>query len=152
MLTPNALPCDDSDVCTTDDLCALGECVPGETVDCDDAELCTDDSCDGQIGCIQTPNALPCDDGNACTTADGCTDGSCKSTEATECSDAEPCTDDKCDPQTGCVFEPNTAPCDDLDACTTGDSCAAGSCVGAEAAKCDDDNGCTEDSCDAANG
>src|SRR5207244_3656749 len=62
------------------------------------------------------------------------------------CDDGNPCTDDSCNPLTGCVHTPNTAPCDDLDACTTGDTCAGGRCVGTPRS-CDDGNLCTADAC-----
>jgi hypothetical protein len=49
------------------------------------------------------------------------------------CDDGNPCTDDHCDSSTGafvCVHDPNTAPCDDGDLCTTGDHCDSGVCSG----------------------
>ncbi len=46
----------------------------------------------------------------------------------------------------------NTAGCDDGDACTTSDTCAAGGCVGGAPPNCDDGNVCTDDSCDPASG
>ena len=44
------------------------------------------------------------------------------------------------------------APCSDGSACTTGDVCADGICVGGAAPTCDDGNVCTDDSCNAALG
>ena len=41
--------------------------------------------------------------------------------------------------------------CDDGNACTVGDVCAA-VCTGGSAADCDDGNACTADSCDVATG
>jgi len=38
-------------------------------------------------------------------------------------------------------------PCNDLDACTQGDFCRTGTCIGAGATDCDDKNPCTIDSC-----
>src|SRR5207253_6869352 len=76
------------------------------------------------------PNTAPCTDGNACTTADTCGGGVCVGGPAPNCNDANVCTDDSCDPATGCVNTPNTAPCTDGNACTTADTCAGGVCVG----------------------
>ena len=39
-----------------------------------------------------------------------------------------------------------------VDACTTADTCAAGTCVGGAPPDCDDANVCTDDSCDPASG
>ncbi|MFT7623278.1 MAG: hypothetical protein ACI9WU_002461 [Myxococcota bacterium] len=72
--------------------------------------------------------------------------------EEGECSDDNPCTDDSCDPAVGCIFTDNTEPCDDWDACTADDTCAAGSCVGGEAPVCDDSDPCTPDFCESATG
>lgn len=42
--------------------------------------------------------------------------------------------------------------CDDGNACTTGDYCAAGSCLNTGATSCDDGSACTADSCDSKKG
>lgn len=62
--------------------------------------------------------------------------------------DDDVCTDDTCDPIAGCGYAFNTAECDDGDACTTDDTCAAGACVGGAALACDDGDVCTDDGCD----
>ena len=41
----------------------------------------------------------------------------------------------------------NTGPCDDGNACTSGDVCFAGSCQAGGQASCDDNNPCTSDGC-----
>ncbi|MBT9556815.1 MAG: hypothetical protein IV100_12345, partial [Myxococcales bacterium] len=46
----------------------------------------------------------------------------------------------------------NTAACDDGNACTAGDVCAAKACVSGSAISCDDGNVCSDDSCDPASG
>jgi len=144
----NTLPCDDGDACTTDDKCTDGECVGGPGPDCDDQNSCTDDSCDIKGGCTHVNNSSPCDDGDACTTGDACADGTCVGGPGPDCDDQNPCTDDSCDPEGGCRHASNTLPCDDGDACTTGDTCADGTCVGGAGPECDDQNACTDDSCD----
>lgn len=91
----------------------------------------------------------PCDDGNLCTT-DYCdpTADTCAHVPI-RCDDNSPCTTDGCSPTIGCQFvlRPNGEPCSDGNACTTGDHCQAGSCVGT-ATGCDDGNACTYDYCD----
>ena len=142
-----SLPCDDGNPCTTADTCSAGACVGGAASDCDDADVCTDDTCDPSVGCVSTNNTAACDDGNACTAGDTCSAGACLSGPSVDCEDGNGCTDDSCDPGTGCRNDANTLACDDGDACTTADSCSAGTCVGGPAPDCDDGNQCTADSC-----
>jgi hypothetical protein len=49
---------------------------------------------------------------------------------------------------TGCVHAPNSRVCEDGDACTEVDACAGGSCQPGDALDCDDEDPCTDDSCD----
>ncbi|NUN12908.1 MAG: lamin tail domain-containing protein [Myxococcales bacterium] len=63
------------------------------------------------------------------------------------CNDGSSCTTDTCDPVLGCVFVPNTEPCDDGDDCTAVDLCQGGSCIGTGKLTCDDGNPCTDDLC-----
>ena len=52
----------------------------------------------------------------------------------------------------GAIIELSSGnPCDDYNACTTGDTCNMGTCVGTPI-NCDDGNPCTTDSCDPVNG
>ncbi len=148
----NANPCDDGNVCTTGDACKSGTCQGVGALNCDDANNCTLDWCDPVEGCVHQDNDGPCDDGNNCTTGDACSGGVCKSTGILECDDNNPCTSDTCEPGPGCVFNDNTMPCNDGDACTTGDVCADGACVSTGVLGCDDGNPCTDDSCDAEEG
>ncbi len=150
--TNNTAPCDDGNACTAADTCSGGSCAGGPAPNCDDGKGCTDDACNPATGCIHTNNTAPCDDGNACTTADTCSGGSCAGGPAPNCDDGNGCTDDACNPATGCVHTNNTAPCDDGNACTTADACSGGSCAGGPAPNCDDGNGCTDDSCNPATG
>ena len=149
---PNDAPCDDGDVCTSDDLCQGGSCAPGPGLPCDDGNPCTDDSCDPLTGCVYTPNSSSCDDGNACTDGDVCAGGSCVGGPPLGCADGNPCTDDSCVPSAGCVHAFNISPCEDGDACTVGDLCGDGACVGGAPLNCADDNPCTDDLCDAVAG
>src|SRR5207237_499794 len=123
-------------------------CDGGAPLNCDDRNGCTDDSCNPATGCVHTNNSAPCEDNDACTTADTCAGGQCVGGPALNCDDANGCTADSCNPTRGCVHTNNTAPCIDGNACTTADTCAGGRCVGGPAPLCDDGNPCTADSCD----
>lgn len=124
-------PCEDGNPCTAADSCIDGACVPGPPADCADDNPCTLDLCDADAGCVQLPTESPCCQGIA-----------------SVCDDADPCTTDVCDPLTAdCSYELSDAVCDDGSACTVGDACVGGSCLGAELS-CDDANPCTTDACD----
>jgi slime mold repeat-containing protein/thrombospondin type 3 repeat protein len=130
----SGIPCNDNNVCTLEDtLQCIGNrlvCVGNIPRDCNDDRGCTLDTCDPSRGCVNTVN----------------------------CDDHDPCTLDTCPgPPSGpfCVYRPLSGPCDDGDACTTGDQCVATGdflqpavCRGISL--CDDGNPCTDDHCDAA--
>ena len=149
--TANSAPCQDGNLCTVQDICQDGECQPGGPLGCNDGNLCTDDSCDPQSGCVFGANDAQCNDYNPCTDGDHCAEGLCIPTEMLVCDDANICTDDSCSPLKGCVYQLNTAPCDDGNECTQNDKCGNGWCLGTTAA-CEDFNPCTDDSCDPGTG
>ncbi len=156
--TPKAdgTPCDaDGSVCTKADGCAAGTCTPGTADPCDDKNPCTTDSCNPKTGCDQTQNQGQCDaDGSACTVDDACKLGSCVAGSAKVCDDGNPCTKDSCDAASGsCKAENLQAGCDDGNGCTQNDVCGAGqsgkwACQGGIAKECNDQLGCTVDSCE----
>jgi hypothetical protein len=134
---PDDQPCDDGNPCTLDEACFFGECYG--------VNLCT---------CAADADCAPYDDGDACNGALACRDGACEVAPGSVvlCGDPAglPCTRRSCDPTSGqCVTTPahDDAPCLDLDACTTGEVCAAGQCGGGESRACDDLNPCTADFC-----
>ncbi|MBI5609160.1 MAG: hypothetical protein HY902_09790, partial [Deltaproteobacteria bacterium] len=94
----------------------------------------------------------PCNDNDACTTGDVCSGGKCAGPGSLDCDDGNPCSNDSCDKSNGCQHVNNTVACNDSDACTTGDVCSGGKCGGPSALNCDDNNVCTNDSCDKAQG
>jgi len=149
---PTEGPCSDGDVCTLNDLCAVGKCVPGATMNCDDGNPCTADSCDPKTGCSHLPgnDGAKCDDGNACTNNDLCASGKCAGNELVSCDDGNACTSNICDPLAGCKFPSvqDATPCNDGNACTPTDACVAGKCEGSGALQCNDGAVCTTDSCD----
>jgi uncharacterized repeat protein (TIGR01451 family) len=150
--TNNSAPCNDHNACTTNDTCSAGSCAGGPPPDCSDNNVCTDDGCNPTSGCTHVNNNAPCDDGNACTTADACSAGGCVGGPPPDCNDNNVCTDDSCDSGSGCMHTNNTNACNDGDACTTGDTCSGGSCHGGGPTNCDDGNACTTDSCTSPSG
>ncbi len=151
--TLNSGPCNDGDLCSTNDQCHLGECMGASTLVCNDNNPCTDDSCLPQTGCAFVANAALCDDGNACTEGDHCAKGWCLPANILVCDDLNPCTDDSCQSEAGCAFVANAAACDDGNLCTLGDQCGGSSCQpGVSSLDCNDDNDCTSDGCDATTG
>jgi cysteine-rich repeat protein len=146
----NTQPCDDGDTCTLQDVCADGSCASGaKALTCDDGNPCTDDACDSGLGCVFIPNDGACDDNNACTLNDVCKAGNCGGTGALGCDDGNPCTLDTCLLEGGCDHQATDGGCSDGDACTANDNCVQGQCVVGASVGCDDNNPCTEDSCDA---
>jgi len=190
--------CDDGSYCSGVETCVDGFCQRGTVVDCDDgidctddscnevtrscwhdpdptscddSNVCTDDVCDLALGCVNTPNTGPCNDGLYCNGADTC-DGagnctvhagdpcaasglSCDETldtcadciQDSQCDDSNPCTDDAC-VATVCENTPNTDACNDGLVCTTGDVCSGGVCQGtADHTACNDGVACTVDRC-----
>ena len=150
----NAAPCTDGDVCTTLDTCNEGECTPGPLLDCDDGDACNGlETCDTATGC-KAAAPLECNDNNPCNGIELCdpVDG-CQGGDEVDCADGNVCTDDICDPMQGCVHTALTGhECEDGNACTELDICQDGLCVGSGVPECDDDNPCTDNVCDPAQG
>jgi len=155
----NSLDCDDGDACTIDDQCSGGSCAPGDDYDCSDGNICTQDICVPQGGeptCTNLPTTGACDDENACTDNDQCANAACVG-EIIECDDENICTQNTCDTATGCSYpaEADGFVCDDLNGCTTGDSCLDGECQSGTWTfnccnsddDCEDNYECTSDTC-----
>ncbi len=132
---------------------------PKTVVSCDTTKdgACATTVCQPGSGkCIAQPkkDGLACDaDSSLCTQNDSCKSGVCTAGVLAKCDDNNPCTNDACDPAKGCVTTNNTAKCDaDGDACTVDDTCKAGACVKGTPKDCDDNEPCTEDGCNKADG
>jgi slime mold repeat-containing protein len=164
----DSTPCADTDgnLCTTAG-CEQGSCVQAHvtTVCQPDNNPCTSDlACNPATGTCDHPpvgDSTPCPDtdGNLCTTA-GCEQGTCVQAHVTTpCTpDNNPCTSDpECNPATGTCDHPPVAdstPCPDTDgnACTTA-GCEQGVCVQPHVeTTCNDNNPCTDDSCNPGTG
>jgi hypothetical protein len=144
---PNADECNDDNPCTENDACSNGWCAGIATV-CNDFNVCTDDSCNPDSGCEYTANTQPCNDNNPCTIGDHCNNSSCEGEGMDDCDDGNICTDDECDPDSGCFHAANSAQCNDGNACTTGEVCANKTCTPGVAVVCNDNDICTDDSCE----
>ena len=118
----NTAPCDDQNVCTLNDHCHLGACLPGSAMVCDDNNVCTGDECDEEVGCQFPPNSAACSDGNECTVGDHCEQGACKWDQFADCNDSNVCTTDTCDAESGCNHVDNNAVC-------PGGTCSGGECL-----------------------
>jgi len=154
---------EDGDLCNGTLYCTLEEwpyeCAtePGTMIECPEPAdgpdaVCLKAFCGPETGeCSLVPDheGYACEDGDACTIGDTCVEGVCTAGVPPICKDDNPCTDDSCDSLEGCMFAPNTQPCEDGDVCTTGDTCVDGVCTGAEPLVCDDGNVCNgAESCD----
>ncbi len=113
----------DGNLCTLDDSCNDGVCIPGTMMmGCPaDANPCTDEVCNPMTGLceIVNDNTNLCSDNSACTTMDACVNGVCIGSVPPNCDDGFACTTDTCSALAGCMHTPNNAACDDGDACTT---------------------------------
>ncbi len=147
----NSAGCDDSDPCTVADACQEGQCV-GFPVDCacsgPAAEECAaledGNACNGTLLCDTTTFPYQC-------AVDPVTVVSCPEPEGANAF----CLEASCDPASGdCSIVPDHEglACDDGNACTLDDRCAAGVCAGNVPINCNDGNPCTDDSCDPAAG
>jgi len=128
------------------------ECVAA--ADCADGDPCTDDLC--QAGtCTHPDNTASCDDADPCTTADVCRAGTCAGA-ALDCAPmSDTCGVAACNPATGtCERAPvdDGTPCNDTNACTVQDACAAGTCRGRPKDCTGFGNACTTGTCSPATG
>jgi MYXO-CTERM domain-containing protein len=150
--------CDDQNGCTDSDACtAAGVCVGSGGPDCDDGDPCTKNQCSNSA-CYHTEyeaEGTPCLNANKCLVNTTChSNGECTSLEEKNCDDNNPCTVDSCDPESGCVNEPdNTLECDDGNVCTLGDRCVEGVCTPESGVECAPIDECHEaGECDPTNG
>jgi hypothetical protein len=103
----------------------------------DDGDLlidCADPDCNGQA----------CNDDDACSTGESCSGGLCKGGVAITCNDFNICTDNHCNPESGCYYTNNTAPCNDGLFCNGADTCASGSCSAHSGNPCQGGGICNE--------
>ncbi len=150
--------CDDQNGCTNSDACtASGVCVGSGGPDCDDGDPCTKNQC-ASSACYNTeyePEGTPCLNDDKCLVNTTCNaSGECTSSEEKSCDDNNPCTVDSCDPDLGCVNEPDDSlECDDGNVCTLDDHCVEGVCAPEAGVECAPIDECHEaGECDPSNG
>lgn len=153
---PSGFPCSDADPCTLEDSCdGEGSCESGATLSCpdNDDEDCRVPVCTTGVGCgfSNATMGASCEADDSVCTVDTCNDaGACVAGTPLVCaSDGNPCTIESCDATLGCQYAEgnNGAECDDNNACTTGEVCSDGECLGGTDVDCDDGNVCTDDFC-----
>ncbi len=141
--TADCAPFEDGDLCNGTLVCDNGACAVDETsiVTCPELPptACTTMECVASTGeCLELPSGMdgdPCDDEDACTTNDHCSQSVCVGA-ALACDDGDLCTDDACDPAVGCTYAFNAAACDDGNPCTVDDACSQGVCGGVQTTEC----------------
>jgi len=134
--------CDDNNICTKGETCLSGVCTGGDMV----------------CMCATDADCVIFEDGNLCNGILMCDQSRhvCVPDPATVVHCVQPhnlCMQSVCQPATGKCVEhvaDNGTICDDFNACTIGDSCVDGQCVGKDA--CNDGNTCTKDLCNPVNG
>jgi hypothetical protein len=122
--------------------------------DCNDGVGCTDDTCnEANDECDNVPDNGNCDDGLWCNGPETCSSANdCQAGSSPDCNDKVGCTDDTCDETDDtCDNTPddgncsNGQFCDGVETCHPTNDCQAGAAV-----DCDDDVGCTDDTCNEA--
>lgn len=147
--------------CSLGTNCQSGYCADG--VCCDTA--CGDGDCDACSiavgaavdGTCALLTGAACDDGDACTSGDSCQAGACVGKSPVLCPALDSChLPGQCEPKTGSctdVAKPDTAACDDGDACTQLDTCVGGVCKGVKPVACEATDEChSAGTCDSATG
>jgi hypothetical protein len=140
-------PCDDGNLCTLGDRCSGGRCMPTSALACNDNNVCTDDTCRPDVGCVWLNNLATCEDADPCSSNDRCSAGVCRP-GGFACDDNNPCTRDTCALDGACTHLPDDElTCEDGSACTSGDYCADGFCIGGLADGCLSDSPCVATRC-----
>ena len=142
---------DDADLCNGSLQCSDSECVLDldSVVVCPESEeLCQVTSCKPSTGeCItaDVKDGAPCDDQDACTKGDTCSNGECVFAPV-DCDDDNPCTVETCSTEDGCQYEAlSDQACEDGNPCTENDMCEAGQCIpGANSCDCQTTEDCAE--------
>ena len=154
--------CNDNNPCTTDscnpNATTENPCVhtplpyspPGTVTLCNDGDPCT--AANGDTG-------ITCQGAGGSTVCDHCANGACQPGSSVAC--VMPAAPHNqcyyCDENASCELnmQPVNTPCDDLNACTTGDKCIGSlsrTCTGTQVADpqafCEDNNPCTTETCD----
>src|SRR5439155_822995 len=93
---PEGAPCSDGNACTTGASSNGGSHTGATKVNNDNNNVYTTYSNNTTTACVHTNNTAPCNDGNACTLNDTCSNGACQPGAPKDCNDNNVCTDDSC--------------------------------------------------------
>jgi len=160
---PNDTPCTSTDLCEVGAVCTNGTCGGGTIKDCFFEPVpseCFVSECNPSNGMCEP---IPGNDGESCTDLNDlcsvqntCSNGVCSGGNPMDCSaQSDGCQLGVCDAQNGqCTTQAlmNGDACDDLDACTTGETCGNGTCTGGSpVTSCINGDGCCPTGCDATN-
>jgi hypothetical protein len=160
----NGAPCQiPTDLCIKGSTCSNGNCIGGTPDDCfffpvpDDCHIAACNpatgNCEAQVG----NEGDPCVDSmDLCTVNKTCMTGMCQGGTPKDCNALTlGCVLGVCDTATGmCVAQNlmNGDPCNDLNACTTGETCQTGMCAnGTPITQCSNGDGCCPPSCTISN-
>ncbi len=139
--------CDDGDVCTQNDTCSVGACMPGGPVQCAAIDMCHSAGvCDSTMGGCTNPvvaDGSSCVDKDGCTQNDTCQQGKCVGGPVCP-PPADGCQVGSCNALGQCDYAPvsDGTSCSDNDACTQTDVCKAGKCAAGTPKVCAPINGC----------
>jgi hypothetical protein len=160
-VAPDGAACSDGNACTITDTCINGACNGGNSVVCKASDQCHEaGTCNPTTGTCSNPlsvNGKTCDDGDDCTQTDACQTGACAGGNPVICTASDQCHGvGTCDYVTGLCSNPisaNGTPCNDNNACTQTDTCAMGTCGGANPIVCSASDQChAVGTCDPASG
>jgi len=129
----NETTCSDGDACTISDKCFEGVCVGQPLVCQQSSQPCKINVCNEGICEPFALSDAPCNaDNNACSPDDRCYGGVCIRGTQKVCQSNNRCYISSCNGATGVcnIRYRNGIPCDDLNLCTTNDTCINGTCSG----------------------
>ena len=136
--------CDDANACTQTDTCTAGVCTGTNPVTCTALDQChAVGACTPATGMCTNPSkadGTACSNNSKCSSMDTCMAGVCTGMNPVMCPPSDQChTAGTCDMTTGMCSnpaKPDGTTCDDGNACTQADTCAAGVCAGANPVTC----------------
>ncbi len=110
------------------DVTTVKTCDPSLNTECLEKQC---NPANGNCSFTAVHDALPCNDGDACTVDEYCNNGSCTPFIPKDCNDQNECTLDACSSPSGCTHTSlNFNSCDDGNFNTTFDTCVQSVCTG----------------------
>ncbi len=154
--------CTPDDLCKSNGSCIAGVCV-GEPKNCtfapvpDDCHIAQCNPANGNCEPVSGNEGLPCTDStDLCTVNKVCASGACQGGIPKDCSQlTQGCQKGVCDTYTGNCTQQAIAdggPCDDLDPCTSSETCQSGVCTaGSQVSVCTNNDNCCPSTCNDTN-